>query len=441
MKLSNFLTFYRVIFIGVVVLCILLIAPLTKLSIIPSFFDELVLFGILLYAIYKSFSDDVIKYVLLVFGTLFIIYVLMSMLSSPNVGIFKILLQTFIHLKYMLFFIFLWSFVGPDTCLKLAYATLAVTIMFLLLNLLSGSLFNEIFETKITLRSELVRPIGIQADTGNLGITFSLLGCLFVCGNKLTSRWAKVAILIAFTLLILMSSTRTGLVLIPLVVLWWLRDSIKSFFIAIVLLISSVFFISSSNYMDEMINITIENIEWTIDDPVASSYIRGIMIYFAFDLAADRFPLGTGAATYGTVMSDDSAVYAEIGLQNSRFFIDKDGIYDSNFASILGEFGYIGLLLYFWAFYKVINAPFRGESSNNSESEFRFVIYLLISAYCITTPIFMNTYPAFLFTLVIVASYKLQRRNTMNKAIVKTDGNPGRTTENFKNLRLNKLTE
>jgi hypothetical protein len=129
------------------------------------------------------------------------------------------------------------------------------------------------------------------------------------------------------------------------------------------------------------------------------------MIYFAFELAVDRFPLGTGAATYGTVMSDNSNIYAEIGLQNSRYFIEKDGIYDSNFASLLGEFGFLGLLLYLFVFYKVIRAPMVYSRQSNSEPEFRFVLFGVAFAYGVTTPIFMNTYPAFILVLVIVASY------------------------------------
>ena len=129
------------------------------------------------------------------------------------------------------------------------------------------------------------------------------------------------------------------------------------------------------------------------------------MIYFAFDLAIDRFPLGTGAATYGTVMSDNSAVYAEIGLQNSRYFVEKDGIYDSNFASLLGEFGFIGLFMFFIVFNRVITMPMSKSELYLSESEFRFVLLMLVIAYGVTTPIFMNTYPAFILALVSVASY------------------------------------
>jgi len=404
-KFANLVLFYKIICVVFVCSCLFLIAPLTKISLLPSFIDEIILVGILVYAVFKSRTDETVKYILFFYFFLFIVFTAMSFTVFASRGLLSVLLQVFIHLKYMLFFIFCWSFLGPNNSLKFAYFILGATVFFLILNILTGSLFNELFDTKVNLRSGGARPIGIQADTGSLGTTFALIGCLIVSGLKSTNRTLKVFFLVGMTALILVASTRTGLILIPLVVLWWLRDSVKSFVIAVVLLISSVIFIQSSDYMDELIDITIDNIEWTIEDPVASSYIRGIMIYFAFDLAIDRFPLGTGAATYGTVMSDNSAVYAEIGLQDSRYFVEKDGIYDSNFASLLGEFGFIGLALFFIVFNKVLKLPMRQSEIYSSESEFRFVLLMLVIAYGITTPIFMNTYPAFILALISVASY------------------------------------
>ena len=413
-KFANLFLFYKHLIVIFVCGTLFLIAPLTKMSLIPSFTDEIILFVILVYALFKSGTDAIVKNILYLYFLLFFLFVVMSFAVFSSRGLLPILLQVFIHLKYMMFFIFCWSFLGPTNSLKLAYFILGITIVFLVLNILSGSLFNDLLDTKVNLRSGGARPIGIQADTGSLGITFALIGCLVVSGLKASNRALKVAILLGMTILILAASTRTGLILIPLIVMWWLRDSIKSFVIAIVLLISSAIFIQTSDYMDELIEITVDNIEWTIDDPVASSYIRGIMIYFAFDLAIDRFPLGTGAATYGTVMSDNSAVYAEIGLQNSRYFVEKDGIYDSNFASILGEFGFIGLALFFTAFNKVLKLPMRKSELYSSKKEFRFVLLMLVIAYGITTPIFMNTYPAFILALVSVASYYHEPKTIKN---------------------------
>jgi hypothetical protein len=378
-----------------------------KLSLFASYIDELILFGILVYGVIKSQKDKVIRHVMFLYFMLFVFFVLISFQAFASRGILSVVLQVFIHLKYMLFFIFCWGALGPNNSFKFVKIILVVSVFFLFINLFTGDLFNVLFDTKVNMRSGGVRPIGIQADTGSLGTTFALIGCLVISGLKSSNRNnnIKVLLLLVMAVLVLIASTRTALILLPLVVAWWLRDSVKSFIIAFILLVSSFFVIQSSNYMDEIIAITVDNIEATVDDPVASSYIRGIMIYFAFELAVDRFPLGTGAATYGTVMSDNSDVYAEIGLQNSRYFIEKDGIYDSNFASLLGEFGFLGLLIYLFVFYKVIRVPMLYSKITKSEPEFRFVLFGVVFAYGITTPIFMNTYPAFILVLIIVASY------------------------------------
>jgi hypothetical protein len=404
-RIYNVLSLYKLILIGATCCSLIFNVVLVKLEILPSFADELILFGLLIYSVIKSRTDAVVKYILYLYFFLFAIFSLMSIQSLASRGLLNVLLQIFIHLKYLLFITFCWGALGPNNCIRLVKVILFITVIFLLANILTGELFNNLFDSKVNLRAGGTRPIGIQADTASLGTTFALFGCILVSGLKSVSKNTRLAILLIFTVFIFIASTRTALALLPLIVLWWLRDSIKSFIIAIFLLLSSIVFVQTSSYMDEIIDITVENIEWTLDDPVESSYIRGIMIFFAFDLATDRFPLGTGAATYGTVMSDDSPIYAEIGLQNSRYFIDKSGIYDSNFASLLGEFGYIGLLLYLIIFYMVIRAPSEYSQQFSSKAEFKFVLFFLVFAYGITTPVFMNTYPAFILALVIVASY------------------------------------
>ena len=274
----------------------------------------------------------------------------------------------------------------------------------MILNLTTGTAFNEIFDLPIQNRGGGVRPVGIQADTASLGTTFSIIGCLAIAGFR-NSKTTKIIILFMISALILLSSVRAALLLVPLIILWWLKDSIKSFAIAFVLIVIGFFTFKSNNYVDELIDITTQNIEWTVDNPVESGYIRGIMIFFSFEVANERFPVGAGAATYGTVTSDDSHIYAEIGMHNSRFFVEKEGIYDSNLASLLGEFGYLGFVIYLFIFYLVVTTPAKFKKYEQ-EDEFKFVFSLLVIGYGVATPIFMNTYPAFILALVLVGSYK-----------------------------------
>lgn len=404
-KYLNLLSFYRLMLTGVVCVLLFLNALVSKLEILPNYNDEFILFGIFCYAMIRSFKDVVVRRALFIYIALFILLTVLSINAIASRGVVIVLSQVFIHLKFILFFIFCWAILGPKWCLTLVYILFGVTIMFLFINLATGSLFNVLFDTEVSLRSGIARPIGIQADTAGLGTTFAIFSCLFISGLKIKDNQKKVGLILGLTVLILLATTRTALIVLPLILLWWFKDSVKTFLIASVLLIISITYVSTSKHMEELIDITIENIQWTIEDPVASSYIRGIMIYFAVELAVDRFPLGTGAGTYGTVTSDDSPVYAEIGLQNSVYFVEKKGIYDSNLASLLGEFGVFGMLIYLAAFWRVATLASKLKPDKYElDNEFKFVFGLSILAYSITTPVFMNTYPAFILALTLVAA-------------------------------------
>lgn len=371
---------------------------------LPSFLDELVIICALASLVIKSFADKTAKSFLKLYFISFCIFTILSINSIGVRSLFSIVFQIFVHLKYIVFFSFIFIFFNGTRARKLVLFFLLVTIAFMLFNMLSDFSFNTFFDRAIQFRGGLIRPLGIQGDTASLGSTFAIAASFYICHRENIKIKVKVLLILMFIVLILLSSVRTALIVIPLIFLWWLRDSFKTFILASVLLVIATFSFKSSNYADELIDITAQNIAWTIENPVESSYIRGIMIYFSFEVANSRFPFGAGAATYGTVMSDDSPVYAEIGLQNSRFFVEKEGIYDSNLASLLGEFGYLGLLIYLALFYKVITLPEKlrvGKLTN----EFKFVFFLLVIGYSIATPIFMNTYPAFWFSLVAVAAY------------------------------------
>ena len=413
-RVLNLFKFYKILIISFTFIILFFQVALSKLSILPSFSDELVLAGILLVSITRSFIDPIIKKFMQIYFIAFIFFFLISLGAIPHRGIFSVCLQIFIHLKFILFVSFIWMTLGVKHALKASYIFLAITIVFLFINIFTNDLFNQLFDTVVMKRGWGVRPIGIQADTASLGTTIALFGCLLICSFKNISNNIKMLALILFSILVILSTVRTALILIPLIVLWWLKDSMKSFFIALLFIVVMGVSLKSTDYTDEIIDITVQNIEWTVENPVESAYIRGIMLFFSVDIANSRFPIGTGAATYGTVTSDDSYVYAEIGLHNSRFFIEKEGIYDSNFASLLGEFGYLGLIVFLYVFYLIMHVPIiKGKYENNAE--FRFVLYLLVVGYSIATPIFMNTYPAFILALVIVASYHSVAPDLKNK--------------------------
>ncbi|MCQ8879474.1 hypothetical protein NQT69_15845 [Pseudoalteromonas shioyasakiensis] len=407
MNKTNFSTvlvgFYTRLLLLLIVLSLFLQTALSSAG-LPVYLDELLMVNALACLAVKSWTDKTAKAFFKIYILSFFLLIVLSINSIGVRSYFSILFQIFIHLKFIVFFSFLFVFFQGERAKSLVLFFLVVSLVFMFLNIFTGSLFNAFFDKPLQLRGGFARPIGIQGDTASLGTTLAIAASFYICHKENIQIKAKLLLMFLFTVLILLSSVRTALIVLPLIFLWWFKDSFKTFLLATFFLVVAAFSFKSSNYVDELVEITVQNVEWTVENPVESAYIRGIMIFFSFEVANTHFPLGAGAAMYGTVMSDDSPIYTEIGLQDSRFFIEKDGIYDSNFASLLGEFGYLGLLIYLILFYKVITLPERLGVAKLS-SEFKFVFFLLILGYSIATPIFMNTYPAFWLSLIAVAAY------------------------------------
>ncbi len=82
------------------------------------------------------------------------------------------------------------------------------------------------------------------------------------------------------------------------------------------------------------------------------------MVYLGISLASQYFPISVGAGNFGSVMSDNSPVYKILGVSNNDFFINLEGVYDSNLASILGEYGFLGLFFYLFLTYKILGFLF-----------------------------------------------------------------------------------
>ena len=93
-----------------------------------------------------------------------------------------------------------------------------------------------------------------------------------------------------------------------------------------------------------------------------SRYVRGIMVYGGFKFAIENFPFGVGAANFGTVMSFGGKYYDILGISRMDEFSDSSGIFDSNIASILGEYGVIFFLVLLYLSFFVIGGIIQNKS-------------------------------------------------------------------------------
>jgi len=196
--------------------------------------------------------------------------------------------------------------------------------------------------------------------------------------------WGKIALSL---LIILLTDSRSALIgiLLFFIAYYWkfiLRHTRIFLSFVVVLLVSLTLFLTFSNTL-ETILINLQG-SFSLD----SYYIRGIIINMAIQITYLHFPIGTGAATFGTVLSDGSPVYEYFGVAKRYFFVEKKGIYDSSVASIVGEYGFIGicfyslLLYYLWRFLKTM--------SPNARNSLWGSLFLAFIFYSVTNPTFTN---------------------------------------------------
>lgn len=403
-NIQSVLSLYRLVLLVVAGYFLLVQNALTALFGLPTFIDEGLQALMLLLVIANTPFDERLRKPFLLYCAACLFLLIISVEALGHRGLSNVLQQIFIHLKYAVFFVFLIHFVDRPTILFLVKSFFWVTLFFLAVNFVVPGSMTTMLGQELSYRYGLPRPVGVQGQTGNLGFTLGLYCVYYVTAHtNLVSETQKYLKLFGFFVLIILSTVRSALVVFPLLFVWRIKQSALAFgaiSLLVALLVSAV---GVNKIGKEIVSVTQQNIDMMVEDPSQSAYIRGMMIYFSLDLAVDRFPLGTGASSFGTVMSDNSAIYTEIGMQNSRFFIEKEGIYDSNIASLTGEFGFIGAALYYAFFYFFLRSTLRAYGlSLGSEANLAF--FLFFFAYSVTGPVFMNTYQIFLFLIVLLAS-------------------------------------
>ena len=108
---------------------------------------------------------------------------------------------------------------------------------------------------------------------------------------------------------------------------------------------------------------------------------RPALYYRSVEMAIDHFPLGTGQGTFGSVPANmiDSPVYTEYELEGVWGLSLDDELnfrMDTHWASVLGEMGVLGLILYLWLFFYPARRMRREVKSDASREErsLRFMV-------------------------------------------------------------------
>jgi len=325
---------------------------------------------------------------------LFLVYsIFISLLFGLNRDIFDIIAQSIITIK---FFIFLITFVVlfKNHILeikKFLFWVLAFVAFGLILHLLLGKIFNSIYGVSTYARPHL-RYTGFFRHPNHLayvGVIFIALTLDSIKKRDLNINWTGWLKIMAGTGIIILSDSRTALLAIPILfsVFYWdyVYKNVTVFFSFIFIGMLSAFFVLLFTDLSDSI---IENIEMSYS--LDTHYIRGLMLYMSFMLIVQYFPIGSGAGTFGSIFAHDSQVYIDFGVSKRYYFIEEWGIYDSNFASILGEYGFIGIILFFILFnsaYKNLRYNFSGVK----KSPMLKAMFLVFVFFCISNPMLTNS--------------------------------------------------
>ena len=150
-----------------------------------------------------------------------------------------------------------------------------------------------------------------------------------------------------------------------------------------------------------------------------SEATRAILLKTSFKIANDKLPIGTGFASFGTIASGEyySNVYKEYGLINQQGLTIKDHSFvgDGGVATIIGQFGYLGAIIFIVCMAFVIKYVFKhikGDINSIVAAVIMF-IYLFIS--CTNEMVFNNTY-SILFALFLALICK--RNNGSIKDVI-----------------------
>ena len=123
----------------------------------------------------------------------------------------------------------------------------------------------------------------------------------------------------------------------------------------------------------------------------------------AFSLSVQYFPLGTGFATFGSEMAARyySDVYFSLGWANS-WALGQGGAFlnDNFFASILGQFGLIGLILYLMGLYFMFKSITSNKQVNKIQRITLISVLLTIIVVMLGSPSAKSMMGIFTFALL-----------------------------------------
>jgi hypothetical protein len=377
---------------------------------IISLADEVLFIWVIFYITYEVLLNRMHKFI----GILFSVVALFITVSiyTGNSPLFKIVVQAILHIKFFLFAYFFYKQRAYINLYFLFKTIFFITLLGILVNLFLGSSYYSIVGVTEIYRSELLpRIIGFQFNANLLSLVLSVSYIYISLALKTTTR-KFIFITSGFTILILLTGSRSALVVFPIVayIFFMAKEDIRRVFKIAISIFITLIFLSILFYLrdSDIFLKTSENIS-LMTDAEDTLYIRAIMIYYSFILAEEYFPFGAGVATFGSVLSQNSVIYQKLGIAHLHFFEEMEGVYDSNLASILGELGIFGIAVYIFLLYKTY------KLFNFSNRVYIFALTIFIFLISSKTAVFFQGYSSTLFGIGLAMAGGRRDENIADK--------------------------
>ena len=357
-----------------------------------SFFrylDEVVFLVILivLFSYYiKTVKVHISHFILLSF----ILYsIAVSMLFGFNDSLLNVIGQTLINLK---FFILLFGFIllfkrkfkFIDSYVKIVFG---FALFGLLLHITLGINYNQIFDIPTYARPN-IRYVGFLPHPNHMAyIAVLYIGYLLskVEANQMKFKVSTIIQILISIVILFLADSRTSIVAVLILFVGFYWHLLKKNALILVYVFSSflVIILLLIVFTDIFTSI-IQNISASFT--LESSYIRGNMIFLSGMIFYEFFPIGTGAASFGSVLANNK-VYEYYGQADRYYFSNDIGLYDSNIASVVGEYGLVGIVFYYLLFrftYKYLKKSF------NTRGDMLKYVFFVFIFYTITNPMITN---------------------------------------------------
>lgn len=251
---------------------------------------------------------------------------------------------------------------------KIFFHIKIITIMLLILSI--GNYIFDLFPGEFRLGIK-TNQLYYSHPTYLAAVCIFLLALCIRCSEKIISIYSVINIIILISTL---RFKAIGSAIAAIIMAIYIDKSNKNLSISKLGLIGLVLLIVA---YDQISFYFLEN----------NGYARQELTEKSLEIAKDYFPVGTGFGTYGSYYStvEYSPVYYTYKLSNIYGLQKKYSIFasDSFWPMIIGQFGYLGTIIYIYILcivFKMIQTEFNKKNKYNYISKIICIAYLLISS-------------------------------------------------------------